>query len=57
MTDTEFKFLLDLYMVSDPWPLNDGQSNEIIGEMLNRESRERGYDGWVDAYHAMEVEG
>jgi len=51
MTDKEFRCLLDLFMVSDPWPLEDGESNEIIGKMLDRLSRERGYQDWVGAFH------
>ena len=52
ITDKEFRYLLDLYMVSDPWPLEDGESNGVLGKMLDRlSSEEHGFDNWVEAYH------
>lgn len=54
MNDEEFRALLDLYMVSDPWPLTSEKSN-TIRKLLSGEAQERGFDGWVEAYHEMEV--
>ena len=51
MNDKEFRCLLDLFMVSDPWPLDDRESNKILGEMLDRLARERSFKDWVGAYH------
>lgn len=51
ITDKEFRYLLDLYMVSDPWPLGDGESDEVLGKMLDRVSKERGFASWLEAYH------
>ena len=51
MSDKEFRVLLDLFMVSDPWPLDEEESQETIRHMLNEESRTIGYADWVEAYH------
>lgn len=53
MTDKEFRALLNLYMVSDPWPLEDKESNAAVGRVLARESDRRGYEDWVGAYHEI----
>ena len=52
MTNTEFRALLNLMMVSDPWPLSK-EENDILEHMLDTEARVRGYDGWIVAYHEM----
>lgn len=54
MDDVEFRALLDLYMVSDADPLTSEKMN-TIREFLSNEAQERGFDGWVDAYHDWEV--
>lgn len=56
MNDLEFRILLDLYMVSDPWPLDDSESNNVIGGLLNRESKKRGFDGWIVAFHQFKLQ-
>lgn len=50
MNEEEFGTLLDLYMVSDPWPLPQG--NQVLGDFLDRSARRRGFDNWIHAYHA-----
>jgi hypothetical protein len=55
ITDEAFRVLLDLYMVSDPWPLED-KDNLVIFGFLSGESQKRGYKGWVEAYHEFEVD-
>lgn len=50
MTDNELRVLLELKMVSDPWPLSD-KDMVVFNRLLNIESKMRGYNGWVDAYH------
>lgn len=52
LTDEVFKSMLAWMMVSDPWPL-DGKEHFTLTEFLNQESRQRGYDSWTDAYHAL----
>ena len=43
MTDDEFRMMLDLWMVSDPWPLS-GHPAKTIYDMLMRLSKERGFE-------------
>lgn len=50
-----YRVLLDLYMVSDPWPL-EAKADGIMMAALTAEARKRGYDGWVEAYHELEVD-
>ena len=49
LSDITFRALLDLFMVSDPWPA--GVDQKPINDLLEGESIERGYNGWVEAYH------
>ena len=51
-TDTEFRALLDLVMVSDPWPL-PGEHESAVNAYLTKESQRRGYADWVEAYHDL----
>lgn len=53
MNDEQFRVLLDLFMVSDPWPLEISK-HETMKDMLHEESVERGYDDWVHAYHEFD---
>lgn len=53
LTQPEFQVLLDLMMVSDPWPLQDGR--DILVRLLNAESRQRDHASWIDAYHMLTV--
>lgn len=50
MKDEEFRMLLDLTMVSDPFPLGQDK-HDILIDMVDDEARRHGYDGWIDAYH------
>lgn len=50
MNDYAFRVLLSLYMVSDPWPLT-ADENVAMEMYLNKESSERGFENWIDAYH------
>lgn len=50
MSDQLFGALLHLHMVNDP----DGTvpiDHAMLESELSAESKRRGYDGWVDAYH------
>lgn len=49
MDSLEFRTVLDWWMCSDPWP--ESVSKDIVDSWLERESRERGHDGVVAAYH------
>lgn len=51
-TDTQFRALLELAMVSDPWPL-PGEHESAVKMYLLKESKRRGYDGWIEAYHDL----
>jgi len=54
IADRPFRVLLDLYMVSDPWPLSD-ESSGVLFAFLDAEASKRGYDTWVDAYHEFDA--
>ena len=56
MTDDEFRMMLDLWMVSDPWPLS-GRDSRTLHDMLMRLSKERGFEGIVAAYHDFKPGG
>ena len=47
--DDCFCVLLELCMVSDPWPLSHG--HEIFTDFLDDEARRRGFCDWIEAYH------
>lgn len=52
LDDDVFADLLELVMVSDPWPL-DGAAEDRVIDLLDDEAKRRGYDdGWIQAYHA-----
>lgn len=50
--EREFRALLNWFMVSDPWPLDD-ESHRAIGALLESESGLRGFSSWVVAYHEL----
>ena len=56
MTDDEFRMMLDLWMVSDPWPLSGRDSRTLHG-MLTRLSKERGFVDTIAAYHDFKPGG
>jgi hypothetical protein len=49
MNDTEFRAVLDWFMISDPW--DDIVPHGVIEDWIERESNARGHQTWVDAYH------
>ncbi len=51
MLDSEFRAFLDLLMCSDPWPVYGNNSKEVLDNFADKESRIRGYDNWIVAYH------
>lgn len=58
LTDGQFRALLNLMMVSDPWPLSD-EEHDRIDWLLDCEAQARGFDRWTEAYHEFdgEIEG
>ncbi len=50
MSNALFRALLDWFMVSDPWIL-DQESHNLIKSALDSESTQRGYYNWVVAFH------
>lgn len=53
LNDKQLIALLNLWMVSDPWP-NSAEDHDTLLGLMNAEATERGYDDWVVAYHEME---
>lgn len=53
--DPAFRVLLDLYMVSDPWPLTDTDKGVMFG-FLTAEAHKREFDDLMDAYHEFDPE-
>ena len=52
--DEVFRTLLDLYMISNPWPLGQNQKAVFFG-FLTAESHKRDYTDLIEAYHEFEV--
>ena len=49
--------ILDWYMCSDPWPVDEPfQNQEIVTEWLDTVCKAKGYTDWVEAYHKMPTE-
>ena len=45
----QFRALLDLLMVSDPWPL-DKAGEVILKTFADREAKTWGFQDWIEAY-------
>lgn len=54
LTPLQFRALLDLWMVTDPWPLEAWQDDELV-RLLDTEAQRRGFTERVEAYHRFEV--
>lgn len=52
MSDEGFRAFLELFMVSDLWPLAP-ESHTAAEDVLDDESRKRGFMDWIDAYHSF----
>ena len=55
LTRKQFRVLLDLFMVSDPWPLERAK-HDTMDEMLDSMAKGFGYEDWIIAWHFMEDE-
>lgn len=53
LTDEQFRMLLDLTMVTDPWPLGPDE-NDILIAFITEQSEAFGYNDWVEAYHRFQ---
>lgn len=53
IADDAYRVLLDLLMVSDPWPLETADHGKMLA-FLGAEASKRGYDSWEDAYHEFD---
>jgi hypothetical protein len=56
MDPFELKALVNLLMVSDPWPLTGRlgpEQEKLLKHFADVESRKRSYKDWVDAYHGL----
>lgn len=59
LSDDEFRALLDLLMVSDPWPIDtDTGQHLLLQDLAAREWAARGHDdnSWLVAYHEHQQE-
>jgi len=56
ISDEAFRELLNLFMASDPWPLEGERSKAVIFGFLCAEASKRGYDDWIEAYHEFDPE-
>jgi len=50
MTLEELSVLVELIIVSDPWPL-DKHSEEVLKDFANKQSQLHGFHDWIDAAH------
>lgn len=50
MSDKVFRAFLNLMMCSDPWPAGEEDHGCLI-TIADHESRLRGFDSWIAAYH------
>lgn len=53
MTRSEFRALLDMLMVSDPWP---EPCFTVLEEYANKVGKIYGFKNWIDAYHEFKGE-
>ena len=50
LNHAEFRELLDLLMIADPKPT----PVPLLRELADKESKVRGFDNWIDAYHEFD---
>lgn len=50
MDHKEFRAFLNLLMCSDPWPTDD-EEQQILTDLADEQSRNRGFENWIVAYH------
>ena len=53
LTDEQFRSFLNLMMCSDPWPCTEDDHNYLLG-LAAEESKIRGFDDWIVAYHEFQ---
>ena len=52
LDDKTFWYMLEWFMVSDPWVLSE-EAHKCIQEFLDSESINKNYENWIDAYHEL----
>lgn len=52
-TDQEFRAVLELIMVSDPYPIPEEGHQLKVEAWADKEARARGYGSWIEAYHQI----
>ena len=57
MKKKQLRAVLDWYMCSDPWPVDDNGGHDVVTDWLNHECGLHGFDDWVDAYHWLALDG
>jgi len=53
MNKEQLKYFLELLMCSDPWPLEDNVSNDILQSFADEESKRHGFADWIEAFHKL----
>lgn len=56
MTQSEFRAVLDWYMCSDHWAVNDqggNDSHSLVTQWLDRLAKADGWSDWFDAYQRV----
>ena len=59
MDDITFRAFMDLLMCFDPWPVKDTgilNTQKVLVLFAEKQARKRGYEGWIDAYHRLDLE-
>jgi len=54
MSPQVFRVLLDLFMCSDPWPMDDS-SHAVMLAFVESESKRLGFSDWIEAFHGLEA--
>ena len=53
MEEKELKCFLVLLICSDPWPIEDEESNDVLQKFADEESKRHGFSDWIQAYHNL----
>jgi len=53
MNDQELLVLCELMMCSDPWPLDEAGTQDVMIDFANRMSEANGYRDWIHVLHEI----
>jgi len=56
VNEYQLKCLTSLIMAADPSPISDDEG-QAIRDFADEESRQHGYEDWIDAYHKIDRGG